>query len=318
MFIDQGISTFLAVVRSGSLIKASEVVQTSQSTVSYRIRQLEKQLGCELIIRSKGSREITLSPEGQKLLDIAKRLEGLNLEVDRLGLDQEISLSIGSADAVSQYLLPAFFRELGKRRPDVRYTIETGRGWDLTERVARGHLHCAFTVFEVKSEGVETRKIAEFPLVAVASRRLTEEYESGLREAHRLARECEIKLDWGPPFEAWRMEHVLSRDPAEADKAHLALPLMHHSVSWTAVPSFMVDKLLEEGCSVLDFVQDLPPIGVFMVQRKSKLASGTRQMALVEELLSVVLDGEALPRWDPLRRTASGPTLRRTERTVRR
>lgn len=289
MFLDQGISTFLAVVRSGSLLKASEVVHTSQSTVSYRIQQLEKHLGCELILRSKGSRGITLSSEGQKLLDIAERLEGLNIEVDRLTLDQEMSLSMGSADVVSQYLLPGFFRELGRRRPEVRYNIETGRGWDLTERVARGHLHCAFTVFEVRSDGVETRKIAEFPLVAVGSRRLMEEYQTGVREPGSLAQDCEIKMDWGPPFETWRVENGLSREPAFADKAHLAPPLMHHSVSWTAVPSFMVPRLLEEGCSVMDFFPALPPIGVYMVQRKSRLAAGTRQITLVNELIQIAL-----------------------------
>jgi DNA-binding transcriptional LysR family regulator len=290
MFVDQSISTFLAVVRSGSLLKASEVVQTSQSTVSYRIQQLEKHLGCELVIRSKGSRGITLSNEGQKFLDIAERLEGLNTEIDRLTLDQEMHLSIGSADVVSQYLLPDFFSELGRRRHEVRYNIETGRGWDLTERVARGHLDCAFTVFEVRSDGVDSRKIAEFPLVAMASRRLIDEYRTGVRESRRLAEDCEIKLDWGPPFETWRMENRLSHEPAFADKAHLAPPLMRHSVSWTTVPSFMVPRLLEEGCSVMDFVSDLPPIGVYMVQRRSRLAAGTRQITLVNELIQVALN----------------------------
>lgn len=296
MLVDHGISTFLAVVRSGSLLKASEVVQTSQSTVSYRIQQLEKHLGCELVIRSKGSRGITLSAEGQKLLDIAERLEGLSTEIDRLTLGQEISLSIGSADVVSQYLLPDFFRELGRRRQEVRYNIETGRGWDLTERVARGHLHCAFTVFEVRSDGVESKKIAEFPLVAIASHRLMDEYRTGMREPHHLAEECEIKLDWGPPFETWRMEKGLSHEPALADKAHLAPPLMRHSVSWTTVPSFMVPRLLEEGCSVMDFVSDLPPIGVYMVQRKSRLAAETRQITLVNELIQIALDQQEKPR----------------------
>lgn len=290
MFIDPGISTFLAVVRSGSLVKASEILQTSQSTVSYRIQQLEKHVGCELIIRSRGSKGTTLSSEGQKFLDIAERLEGLNNEIDRLALDQEMWLSIGSADVVSQYLLPDFFKELGRRRPEVRYNIETGRGWDLTERVARGHLHCAFTVFEVRSDAVDTRKIAEFPLVAVASRRLTEEYQTGAREPDRLAEDCEIKMDWGPPFETWRMENNLSHEPAFADKAHLVPPLMLHSVSWTAVPSFMIPRLVQEGCSVMGFVKNLPPIGVFMVQRKSRTTSGTRQVTLVNELIQSALN----------------------------
>lgn len=101
-------------------------------------------------------------------------------------------------------------------------------------------------------------------------------------------------MDWGPPFETWRMENSLSREPAFADKAHLAPPLMHHSVSWTAVPTFMVPRLLEERCSVMDFVPALPPIGVYLVQRKSRLAAGTRQIALVNELIQIAL-GESKP-----------------------
>lgn len=58
--------TFIAIVSTGSFIRASERLNVAQTTVSARIRNLEQMLGRELFIRHKGG--ATLTPAGQQFL----------------------------------------------------------------------------------------------------------------------------------------------------------------------------------------------------------------------------------------------------------
>lgn len=68
--------TFLAVAEHGSENKASDVLYMNQSTVNYRLRQLEARLGVELFARQPG-RPLELMAVGQdvleKLLDMRER-----------------------------------------------------------------------------------------------------------------------------------------------------------------------------------------------------------------------------------------------------
>ncbi|MFD2880212.1 LysR family transcriptional regulator [Paenibacillus rhizoplanae] len=49
-----GIEAFLAIVRTGSISKAAELLHLSQATVSYRLKTLEQEMGGLLVERRKG------------------------------------------------------------------------------------------------------------------------------------------------------------------------------------------------------------------------------------------------------------------------
>ena len=51
--------TFLEVVRSGSLIAASEQLHVTQAAVTARIQSLESQLNCRLFVRNRGGARLT-------------------------------------------------------------------------------------------------------------------------------------------------------------------------------------------------------------------------------------------------------------------
>lgn len=58
--------TFIAIVSTGSFIRASERLNVAQTTVSARIRNLEQLLGRDLFVRNKGGANLT--PAGQQFL----------------------------------------------------------------------------------------------------------------------------------------------------------------------------------------------------------------------------------------------------------
>ena len=72
--------SFLAIVDTGSFTRASERVNKTQSAVSMHIRRLEERLGRALFLKQ--GRGVVLSPEGEKLVDHARRI--LQVEADAL------------------------------------------------------------------------------------------------------------------------------------------------------------------------------------------------------------------------------------------
>jgi len=59
------LSTFLAIIESGSLVRASRALNVTQSTVTARLKALEDELGQTLIVRQKSG--ATLTPAGMRL-----------------------------------------------------------------------------------------------------------------------------------------------------------------------------------------------------------------------------------------------------------
>ena len=67
------IETFLTVVSCGNISAAANELFVTQSTVSTRIQQLEEELGAQLVIRSRGHRNIELTSYGQAFVPIASQ-----------------------------------------------------------------------------------------------------------------------------------------------------------------------------------------------------------------------------------------------------
>lgn len=77
---------FIAVAECQSFSRAAEKLYISQSTISYQIAELEKELGAELFIRDK--RSVTLSWSGQRLIEPVKNVLDNVLEIRRLARRQ--------------------------------------------------------------------------------------------------------------------------------------------------------------------------------------------------------------------------------------
>ena len=69
------LQTFLAIVDTGSLVRASQVLHVTQSTVTARLKSLEDEIGQQLLNRQKSG--TTLPPAGTRLLGYARIMTGL-------------------------------------------------------------------------------------------------------------------------------------------------------------------------------------------------------------------------------------------------
>lgn len=115
---------FIAVAREAHFGRAAESLNISQPSLSAGIKQLEEQLGVQLVFR--GSRYGGLTPEGQSALVWAQRIVGdarqfrEEMRVKRNGLSGELRLAvIPTALTWAAHLSTDFTR----RHPKVRFTI---------------------------------------------------------------------------------------------------------------------------------------------------------------------------------------------------
>ena len=66
---------FLTVAREESFSRAADALYLSQPTLSRQIREMEEELGTQLLVRT--NRSVRLTPEGQRLLRRAREIVDL-------------------------------------------------------------------------------------------------------------------------------------------------------------------------------------------------------------------------------------------------
>jgi len=123
MIDNEKIQAFLSVVQYGNITAAANAVFTTQSYMSKQIRMLEEELGTQLLIRSKGHSEVSLTPHGEEFLSIARKWEGLMKDFDQVRYSDNITeVSIGALDRINSFTLRDFYRSILVNHADIRLT----------------------------------------------------------------------------------------------------------------------------------------------------------------------------------------------------
>lgn len=103
---------FLEIVRCGSLNKATEHLYISQPSLSKQLRQLEKELSCELVTRNYDGVEPT--PQGRLLYErMSGVLDEFDRAIDQVRYFEEVrQLRIGGLGNLVTYFLPRYMERL--------------------------------------------------------------------------------------------------------------------------------------------------------------------------------------------------------------
>lgn len=134
---------FLAIAREQSIVRAAQSLHLSQPTLSTQIKNLEEELGKQLLIRgTKGSRKVTLTEEGmilrkraEEILDLVKKTEKeITLSDDVIIGD--IYIGAGETDAIR--LIAKTAKKLQQAYPGIHYHIASGNSEFVTERLEKG------------------------------------------------------------------------------------------------------------------------------------------------------------------------------------
>lgn len=133
---------FLTVAREGNITAAANYLHLTQPTLSRQIKDLEDELGQQLLIRK--SRRVILTPEGMLLRKRAEEIISMvdKTEAEFSSMDNTISgdIYIGGGETQAIKLIANIMKELSNEYPGIRYHLYSGNAPDVTDRLDKGLL----------------------------------------------------------------------------------------------------------------------------------------------------------------------------------
>ena len=138
---------FVAVAEEGSLTTAAELrLHTSQPSLSRQIRDLEDQVGAELLLRS--VQGVALTAAGKAFLDHARlalmQVEAAVEAARRAAQPARKTFAIGFQTGHEMNWLPQAMHVLRDELKNIEVTVSSDYSPDLAEALARARLDLAF------------------------------------------------------------------------------------------------------------------------------------------------------------------------------
>ena len=141
MFSLKQVEALYWISRLGTFERAAAKLNTTQSTISKRIHELERVAGLPLFDRSQ--RRASLTDKGEQLLAIAQDMLALQQRVVHLKERDETParrLRLGITELTALTWLPRLVASLGAKYPKVTIETEVGMSRDLYDRLQEDRL----------------------------------------------------------------------------------------------------------------------------------------------------------------------------------
>jgi DNA-binding transcriptional LysR family regulator len=143
---------FLEIARRQNLTRAAERLGVRQPSLSESLQRLEKQLGAQLVNRSR--KGVTPTRAGEELARRAEELLEKWEAITRVAQAemQEVTglVTVGCHPAVGAYVLPTFMREFLPKYPRLQVRIVSDLSRKVTEEVIRGTVDVGLVVNPIR------------------------------------------------------------------------------------------------------------------------------------------------------------------------
>lgn len=131
---------FLAVAREESITRAAETLHMTQPPLSRQLKDLENEVGKQLLIR--GSKKVTLTEDGMLLRKRAEEMVALmeKTKAELTSSDETISgeIYMGSGETEAVSTIAKIAKNLQEEYPLIRYHIYSGDAEHIIERLDKG------------------------------------------------------------------------------------------------------------------------------------------------------------------------------------
>ena len=245
------LKTFIEVQRTRHFGKAAENLYLTQSAVSFRIRQLEQQLGVHLFSRYRNN--IQLTSAGERLLPHAEAmltaLQRAKQDV-AVSAEQAIQLSIAATANIWDAFLLQGFISMQQALPGLSWRAESLGREQIARQVMERHFDLAILFDAPKVEEMQIDKLGDIQLLPVTT-------QSGYTAQSAMSKQY-ILVDWGTAFDIQHARYFPDLPPPQlrTGSARIALELMQQGGGSAYLPQTMVQPLLEDGS--LHLIADAP------------------------------------------------------------
>lgn len=282
---------FLAVAREQNISAAAQSLHLTQPTLSRQLKELEEELGKQLLVR--GNRKIRLTEEGmllrrraEEILELVGRTEK---EVAQAGEAVTGDVYIGTGETDGARRLARAAKRLRGSCPGIRFHISSGDAADVCERLDRGLLDFGVLLGDIDKAKYNYSQLPMRDLWGVLMPRSSPLAAKAAVEPRDLWDEPLIlsrQVDNKSGLYRW-----LGREPAQLNTVATYNLIYNASlmVDEGLGYAFTLDKLINTEGSSLCF-RPLEPrleLGMYLVWKKSRVFSRAAELFL--EALSGVL-----------------------------
>ena len=138
---------FVAVADAGSVSAGAERCGASQAGVSLAIKDLERHLGVQLLVRRRAKGAALTEAGNRVLVDARRLLEGATELQDLASAqDNRVSgtLSVGCYVTLAPFLIPPVLDDFASRHPDLDVRVVEGAADEVREAVLDGRCELGF------------------------------------------------------------------------------------------------------------------------------------------------------------------------------
>ncbi|SDM66888.1 DNA-binding transcriptional regulator, LysR family [Fictibacillus solisalsi] len=237
---------FQTVVELGSLTKASEILNISQSGVSHAISSLEKDLGFSLLTRNKAG--IRLTANGEKMLQYVREILHLNEKMlqeagEIKGLEIG-TVRVGTFSSVSAVWLPGIVKKFTNQYPHIKIDIMEGKQEEISQWISQGIVDFGFLMLPAADlEILHLKKELLFCVVPETHHLAAEEFikPDALKEEKLILQKSTLKTIRNL-FKALKLNPEIS---FHLDDEQAVISMVKHSLGVAILPEIALHHLPE-------------------------------------------------------------------------
>ncbi len=157
---------FVTTARLLNISRASEALHISQPALTRALSEFERQLGLDLLHRT--TRQVSLTPDGERFLAVAQRLLGdldhaaADLRDQARGASGSLVIAVGAAFGAT--LLPLALANFTRQAPGVRVRLVEDNSAGITSRVARAEADLGIGSPLGDTSLIDSRALLQAPL----------------------------------------------------------------------------------------------------------------------------------------------------------
>lgn len=264
---------FRAIADTGSINEAAKRLHMSQPPLSYQMKQLEEELGVQLLERTR--KGVSLTEAGELLYTRAENIlqyaQSASIEVANTGKSRV--LRIGMTPTSVSTMMP-YLSRFSKAFPDVRFEVRDGSTFTLSSLLADGIIEVSAVRTPVKLEGMESHPLLHDHMIAASASPLPQAQNGTILPQHLTS----LPLILYRRYESFILDafHAKGLSPqvfCVCDDARDALLWVKHRLAVAIFPNSMEE--LCEGLHLYDIADPSLNTDILLVWEKNRRPSQT-------------------------------------------
>src|SRR5699024_8413785 len=268
------LETFVTAAEFENYRMAAETLYITQPAVTFQIRQLEKEIGEKLFVKS--GRQMMLTRTGRlfyqeakmMLAQYEKSLEHINRF--RQGYDQSISVAI--SPLLADTILPSVLRAYTKQFPNVELSIQVLESYEIAPVVANGRVDIGLSCLPGPSD-VHTLKFHEEPIALVCTHDGYDAESGPVIDAKALLEKHFIFTDNHPDYWSGLKKQLKQTLPSykflQVTQSHITKRFVLEGIGVSFLPKSIINRDIMEGrlLEVPVPFMDLPSASMYIVYK---------------------------------------------------